>query len=279
MSWIRRVRRGKQYYLYEVTSKLENGKVKQKLIRYLGVEGDEPKVPKPKTKRIRPDKIFPERSFRAGDVSLLWQLADSLDLIGTIDRITTGSSHENGPSPGKYLVIWAINRILDPESATQLESWVKTTTLPMLAEMEPSDFTKDAFLRSLDAICAYSTETQHMNTHIPQIEEILYQKWRIMYPLPIQTSEIVAFDLTPIPTFGKECPLAEKGHKTKETHQLQINLSVVTSKFNSYPIAHFVHPGSFHSISTVSNLLVRLKELNIPNGTIIWDRGYTSKEG
>lgn len=278
MSWIRRIKRGNQYYLYEVTSVLENGKVKQKLIQYLGVEGDEYKIPKPKSKRIIPEKIYPERSLRAGDVTLLWKIAEALDIINTLDRVVMGVEDVKGPSPGKYLTIWAINRILDPESATQLEPWVRTTTLPILAAMEPSDFTKDAFLRSLDSICSESKRIQHIKTHIPTIEDQLYQKWRTIHPLPIQTTETIAFDLTAIPTFGRTCTLAEPGHKSRETHQLQINLSVVTSKFDSYPIAHFIHPGSFHSITTIPHLLIRLKELELAPGTIVWDRGYTSQD-
>jgi transposase len=167
---------------------------------------------------------------------------------------------------------------LDPESATQLEPWIRTTTLPALAGMEPSDFTKDAFLRSLDSICSESKRIQHIITHIPTIEDQLYQKWRAIHPLPIQTPETIAFDLTAIPTFGKTCTLAEPGHKSSETHQLQINLSVVTSKFDSYPIAHFIHPGSFHSITTIPHLLIRLKDLELAPGTIVWDRGYTSQD-
>lgn len=278
MSWIRRVKRGNQYYLYEVTSVLENGKVKQKLIQYLGVEGDEYKVPKPKSKRIIADKIYPERSLRAGDVTLLWKIAETLDIVKTLDRVIMGVEDVKGPSPGKYLTIWAINRILDPESATQLEPWVRTTTLPALAGMGPSDFTKDSFLRSLDSICSESKRIQHIITHIPTIEDQLYQKWRSIHPLPVQTPERIAFDLTAIPTFGKTCTLAEPGHKSSETHQLQINMSVVTSKFDSYPIAHFIHPGSFHSITTIPHLLIRLKELELAPGTIVWDRGYTTQD-
>jgi len=278
MSWIRRIKRGHKYYLYEVTSILEDGKVKQKLIQYLGVEGDEYKVPKPKSKRVIEDDIYPERSLRAGDVTLLWKIAEALDIVNIIDRIAMGVEDVKGPSPGKYITTWAINRILDPESATQLEPWVSSTTLPALAGMEPADFTKDAFLRSLDSICSESKRIQHIKTDIPTIEDQLYQKWRTIHPLPIQTTETIAFDLTAIPTFGKTCTLAEPGHKSRETHQLQINLSVVTSKFDSYPIAHFVHPGSFHSITTIPHLLIRLKELELAPGTIVWDRGYTSQD-
>ena len=92
MSWIRRIKRGNQIYLYEVTSVWENGRSKQKLIQFLGVEGDQEKIPKPKTKRVRPERIYPLKSRSAGDVMLLWKIAQSLlelvkfDQIKPIDR-------------------------------------------------------------------------------------------------------------------------------------------------------------------------------------------------
>lgn len=276
MSWIRRIKRGNQIYLYEVTSVWENGRAKQKLIQYLGVEGDQEKIPKPKTKRVRPERIYPLKSRSAGDVMLLWKIAQSLDTVNIIDRYTTGFENIEGPSPGKYLVSWAINRLIDPESATQLDAWIQSTILPDLAGMDPIDFSKDAYLKSLDSICSQSKKTQRIQSHIPSIEAELYQRWRNINPLPIQNPETIAFDLTAIPTYGEECPLIEPGNKKHETQLNQLNLSIITSYFDSYPISHFVHPGSFHSITTIPDLMVRLKELAVPKGTIVWDRGYTN---
>lgn len=276
MSWIRRIKRGNQYYLYEVTTVWENGKSKQKLIQYLGVEGDQEKVPKPKTKRVRPDRIHPLQSRGAGDVLLLWKIAETLNCVNIIDRYTTGFEDIQGPSPGKYLTTWAINRLIDPESATQLDAWVKSTILSDLTGMDPLDFSKDAYLQSLDAICSTSKKTQRIQSHIPFIEAELYQKWRTLHPLPDQSPETIAYDLTPIPTYGEECPLIEPGSKTHETRLNQLNLSVITSYFDSYPIAHFVHPGGFHSITTIPDLMIRLKEMMVSPGTIVWDRGYTT---
>lgn len=276
MSWIRRIKRGNQFYLYEVTTVWENGKSKQKLIQYLGVEGDQEKVPKPKTKRVRPDRIHPLQSRGAGDVLLLWKIAETLNCVNIIDRYTTGFENIQGPSPGKYLTTWAINRLIDPESATQLDAWVKSTILSDLTGMDPLDFSKDAYLQSLDAICSKSQKTQRIQSHIPFIEAELYQKWRTIHPLPDQSPETIAYDLTTIPTYGKECPLIEPGSKTHETQLNQLNLSVITSYFDSYPIAHFVHPGSFHSITTIPDLMIRLREMMVPQGTIVWDRGYTT---
>lgn len=278
MSWIRRVKRGDQIYLYEMTSVWEDGRPKQKLIQYLGVESDVEKVPKPKTKRYRPDLIFPSESCVAGNVMLLWKVAESLNIVNTIDHFATGTENVEGPSPGKYLLTWAINRLIDPESATQLNTWVRSTTLPDLAGMDLLDFTKDAYLRSLDTICSQSSKTGKIKSQIPTIEAGLYQKWRMIHPLPAQNPETIAFDLSSIPTYGQECSLIEPGSKTHETHLNQLNLSVITSYFDSYPISHFVHPGSYHSITTIPDLMIRLKELMVTPGTIVWDRGYTTEE-
>ena len=276
MSWIKRVKRGNLIYLYECTSVRENGKVKSKLLKYLGVESDVPKVPKPKTKRINPEQICPTRSFRAGDVALLWHVAKLTNMINIIDRICIGQENVEGPSPGKFLTIWAINRALDPQSATQIESWVPTTILPQLAGIKPERFTKEAILSALDAICVSSKTTGRVQSLIPQIEEVLYQKWRLDNPINAEKDEQYAFDLTPLISFSQTCPLSEAGYKTRQTKQLQINLSLFASKEDRYPITHIVHPGSFQSITTVTNLIVRLREFAIPPGTIIWDRGNTS---
>ena len=277
MSWIKRVKRGNLVYLYECTSARENGKVKSKLIRYLGVESDVFKVPKPKTQRFHPEQIYPIRSFRAGDVALLWHIAGLSNMVNIIDRICIGQENVEGPSPGKFLAIWAINRALDPQSATQIESWVPSTILPKLAGIKPEKFTKDRFLSALDAVCVSSKTTGRVQSLIPQIEEALYQKWRLDNPINTDPNAQYAFDLTPIISFSQTCPLSEAGYKTRQTKRLQINLSLFASKEDRYPITHVVHPGSFHSITTVTNLIVRLRELSIQPGTIIWDRGNTSK--
>jgi len=57
-----------------------------------------------------------------------------------------------GRLTGKLLTIWAINRVIDPESGTQRERWVPTTDIPYLAGIPAKEFTKDAFLSALDFV-------------------------------------------------------------------------------------------------------------------------------
>ncbi|EQD65091.1 transposase, partial [mine drainage metagenome] len=80
-------------------------------------------------------------------------LAQDLKIPATIDGICGRYSGREGPTPGTLLTVWAINRVLYPESATQLERWVPTTDLPRLTGTPAEAFTKDAFLTCLDRVC------------------------------------------------------------------------------------------------------------------------------
>jgi len=273
---IRRVKKGNSYYLNEYKSYREDGKVKSKFIRYLGVEGDEFKVPKPKIPRVK--VLFPERSKRYGDVALLWQIAERANFVPIIDRITLGQTIQNGISPGRLLTAWAINRIVNPDSATQLENWVLTTDLPRLMGVKEDTFSKDRFLAALDMVCSYDPESDQRIDFTNHIDDALYQHWRGHISLPDPEGEILAYDLTAVLVYGNTCPLVEKGYNSKHSRQHQINLTMLISKKDNYPLAHCIFPGNFSSLSTVQSLFIRIDEMRLQPGTIIWDRGNTTKD-
>ena len=274
--YIRRIKRGDRVYLAEYKSIREGKKVKSQFIRYVGVEGADGKSEKPRKGVL--DRIKHERSYQSGDVRLAWELAKRLNCVDTIDRICCGNDQVSGISPGKLITIWAINRLIDPESATQLSDWVKTTDLPHISGIPPEDFTKDAFLSALDFICSQNERTGRPTDLTSQIDDTLYQNWRHEYPLPPGERETLAYDLTSILFFGVTCPLAVTGHNSKHSRMKQANVAVVVSKYDHHPIAHFVYPGNRQSISTVKNLIARLSDIALQPGTMIWDRGNTSQE-
>lgn len=274
--FIRRIKRGDRVYLAEYQSIREGKKVKSQFIRYIGVEGADGTPEKPRKAVL--DRIKHDRSYQSGDVRLAWELAKQLRCVETIDRICCGTSEVSGISPGKLITIWAINRLIDPESATQLSDWVKTTDLPYISGIPAEDFTKDAFLTALDFICSYNERSGHSTDMTAQIDDALYQNWRKDHPLPPGERETIAYDLTSILFFGVTCPLAEIGHNPQHSNRKQANVAVVVSKHDRHPIAHFVYPGNRQSISTVKNLITRLSDIALEPGTMIWDRGNTSYE-
>ena len=110
---IRRRTVGNAVYLEEYKSRRVNGKVVTEFVKYLGKEDREKKVIE-STRII--DRVNNSGSTRAGDIDLLWALAQDLNIPGIIDRMRYG---ESSISAGKVLTAWAINRVMDPESATK----------------------------------------------------------------------------------------------------------------------------------------------------------------
>lgn len=273
---IKRHKRGNKVYLSEYKSVREGKKVRSVFVRYLGPEDKEGVLEK-SSRRVL-DRLDLSRSSRAGDVRLLWHVAMDLDFANTIDRICCGKSNIQGLSPGKLLTIWAINRAIDPESATQLERWVATTDLPLLAGVEVADLTKEAFLTALDFVVLDDALSGRIVDYTSEIDDSLYQKYRALHPLPMGEKETIAYDLTSVLFFGVSCSLAELGYNPERIKRRQVNLALLVSKHDKYPLAHFVYNGSRNGISTVKNLLVRLQEASIEPGLIVWDRGNMSKE-
>lgn len=175
---IKRHKRGGRVYLSEYKQVREGNKVKSVFVRYLGPEDKLKAGEKPKRRVL--DRLDIKRSYRAGDVRLLWRIAQDLGLVEIIDGICCQKSFVEGPSPGKFLTVWAINRVLDPESCTQLENWVPSTDLPLLAGIDPELFTKDAFLSALDFVCYHDLPSNRVVDHTATIDDTLYTSAGVM---------------------------------------------------------------------------------------------------
>jgi hypothetical protein len=179
---IKRHKRGNRVYLEDYKSIRQGKRVISKFIRYIGPE-DEQSTSDKLRKRVL-DRVNLFSSYRAGDVRVLWAIAQDLDFIPVIDRICSGKSQIEGLSPGKLLTIWAINRVIDPESATQLERWVPTTDLPYLADIPAKEFTKAAFLSALDFVCMDDRTSGRVADMSAELDDVIYQKWRSDHLLP-----------------------------------------------------------------------------------------------
>jgi transposase len=270
------MKRGKKIVLCKYRSFRKDGKVVSEFVEYLGVESDQEKVPLPKKTVMRWKP--PERSVRAGDVTALWHIAQDLKIAQTINRICGYNKRNSAKSPGTLLTIWAINRVLDPESATQLPAWLEGTDLPRLAGFGQNIPGKDAFYEALDCVCSYDETSDRILDNTKAMDEMLYSVWRNQHPLSKDASEVLAYDLTSVIVYGNSCPLIKKGHNAEECKHQQINLSVIVSKYDQYPLAQRVHPGNQTSMTTMQELIPRLSDFAIKEGTIIWDRGNTSEK-
>jgi transposase len=272
---IKRKKRNGRIYLEEYKSVRISGKVKSIYIRSLGPEKPvTPSKPKPKTL----DRLEHGQSHRSGAVTLLWKIASELGYINIIDEICCENPNTKGPSPGKLLTAWAINRAIDPLSNTILENWILTTDLPKLMKLTPSELTRETFLSTMDFVCYEDKTANNIHDFTLQIDDAIYKRKRKMHPLKPGETETVAYDLTSVLFFGITCPLAELGYNPDHMQQLQINLALLVSKHDKCPISHFIYNGSRNSLTTIKNLVDQLIKTGIEPGTIIWDRGNVSKD-
>jgi hypothetical protein len=272
MSYVYRRKAGDRVYLEERESYRAKGKVRNRFVRYLGVEGTTPGVP-----RRELDRVVHGDSRRAGAVRLLWTIAEDLQFRMTIDRIGGRRAPLDTPSSGTYLTAWAINRVLDPESATQLGPWVATTDLPVLAGFPDEAFAKDDFLNALDTLCHDDPATAQVIDQTRALDIALSARWRELHPLPRGEREVVAYDLTNVLFFGVTCPIAEVGHNPDHQARPQVNVGVVVSRHDHTPLFHFAYRGSRNGGGTARNLLVQLQSAKVPPGLLLVDRGIMGR--
>lgn len=78
------------------------------------------------------DSVANSCSSRCGDLSLLYALSVDLGIPEILDRHCSGNSFKDDWKAGKLLMVWAINRILHPESSSLLPSCMKGKDLSEL---------------------------------------------------------------------------------------------------------------------------------------------------
>ena len=270
---IKRHWRNGRCYLEEWRSHREGKKVVSEYVRYLGPAPDQPKP----GRGALIDRAVHGPSYRAGAVRLLWWLAEDLGIPATIRTICGRESDPTTLEAGRILTAWAINRVLDPTSATRLELWTPTTDLPLLAKIPPEEFTKDTFLHALDAVCFDDPARAEVVDHLPELEETLSRRWREQHPLPKGESEVLAYDLTSVLFFGVTCPISAPGRNPDHQQRLQVNVGAVVSRHDRMLWRHFVYRGNRHGIGTMRNLLVELQRAKVRPGLLIVDRGLVGK--
>jgi hypothetical protein len=272
---IKRHRRGDRVYLAEYKSIRQGKKVISKFVRYLGPADGQRQTTGRRGRTL--DRLAHGQSVQAGAVRLLWAVSEDLHFRTIIDGIC-GEGSAGDRTVGKLLTVWAINRVLDPESATKLEQWVRTTDLPSLTGVHPDAFTKDAFLRALDAVCRHEPAIGDVVDHTPELDQALYKHWRSFHPLKRGERETLAYDLTSVMFFGATCPLAVSGYNPARESRPQVKVAVVASKVDRAPILHMVYDGKRQERGTWRSLLVALADAKVPPGMLISDRGMMGKE-
>lgn len=240
MSFIRKIKIGQKTYLAEVKSVRENGKVKQKFIRYIGTEIDG----KP-AKRVFTKDIVVKDVKRSLDVLCIDSIAKELGI----------TSIKN-----KYFLALVYSQLLEKRSINQLEDWFRFTEIPDILEIK--DVSTKELYESLTDIDDDEFEKICSNMHN------IFTKYD-------DSIDVAVIDVTDTYFEGDSEEIQRrKGKDGKVKKLLQVGLAVSFKK--GFPLFHKRYQGNLSNIQIYKDMALELKSKGM--NSVIIDRGMMSHE-
>lgn len=242
MAFIRKIRKRSGTYLAKVESYREGGKIKQRVIQYLGKEIDGKPV-----RRVQTSKIGAESVKRYGDVLAIHTLSKELGLPGILDK------------HAKEILLLTYSHLLDKVSISRIEGWMKDTELPEILG-----------IYNISTKSLYKALTSLSETDFAAVEEELYEKLK---PYD-KGNKTLVIDVTDTYFEGKNGSSSKRrrGKDGKRKHLLQICLAVTLDY--GFPVAHKIYGGNISNKKLFVDMATELRARGFTS--IIIDRGMYS---
>jgi transposase len=250
LTYIRRLVRGDNVYLYEVTSyrDKETGRVRQRS-EYKGkeiIKDNIATVRKPRN-RIAARKVLdsaPYIMYRfAEDFSIQDSFISALDGLTSIREAAT------------RIVILAAGSMTGSSGSINLHTGIHDGSVK-----EDRDL------------------TDFIGSENPDVISILERSLSGRIVKSFGSSGIV-YDLSAIRYFGSQNDLAGYGHYYhSNSRKKEINFVLAVTRDHGIPVHHRILPGSIVSVSTIKNFVSELMDFGIGSIMIVMDRGFYSKK-
>lgn len=243
MAFIRKIKKGDATYLAKVESYREGGKVKQRVLEYVGKE--ENGVP---IQKIDINKIEVENVKQYADITILYQLALELKL-----NYLLGRYH-------KPIIALLIAHLICKGSILRISRWIENSTIKEVIGLD--ELTTRMLYDALDYLDECNFDT---------VEQSIFEYW-----LQLDPSDNKAFVLDVTDTYynGKhDLSTQRKGKDGKVSKLIQIGLGV--SFGNGFPIFHKSYNGNISNIKILEDLMRVMAQRGIP--TVVMDRGFYSE--
>lgn len=233
-------------YAYEITPyydpKTKNTKQKSK---YLGVyENGE---------IVRKQSKIPKCVFDYGVFVPFMDIIRKMKLDEILESLVS-SQH------AKMILALALNRVVNPVSACNVQTWYEGTILvKCYGNLPLSSQTLSNFMETLGG------------SSIPQdfSKELIAKNTTDAQPL--------LYDITSLSSSSSLMDILEYGYNRDGDNLPQLNLSIVAHKDLGIPLFFDVHPGSVVDVNTLKNTTKRLVSYGLTTPTLILDRGFFSE--
>jgi len=243
MSFIRKIKKGNNTYLAKVESIRENGKVKQKVIEYIGKEVNGKAV-----KKVSSDKIEIESVKSYMDIKVVHKVSEELGIPKIL-----------GEHSSQILTL-VYSHLLTKRSINKLEEWIGNTELLEILGIEKIS-TKELY-EALDHLNDLSFE---------EIEKSIRIEWEKIEKI----KDVLVLDVTDTYFNGSQAEWkSRKGKDGKYDKLIQIGLGVTFR--NGFPLFHKQYEGNISNVKIFQDMLSDIRYSKYK--CIIMDRGMSSKE-
>src|SRR5712692_1196190 len=278
-SLYKKVISGKPYwYLREMG--WVDGKPKMISERYVGTAAEVAALLDAREERMLPERT---RHLDFGAVAAAWGLLADLGAAAIIDEVTGPGPSGLPLSPGTYLALAALNRVVDPCSKRGFADWWRTTAADRFTKIPASALDHRRFW---DAFHAVPLDA------LARIQEKLALAACSRFGLDTSS---VALDMTNFATFidtgNARAPIAQRGKARQKRSDLRlIGLGLVVTRDGGIPLTWHAYPGDRPDVTQfpamIDQLLTRYQALTAAAGvpaaaadmTVVFDAGQNSED-
>ena len=235
---------GKYIYVYEVESYWDPQKKQpRQKRRYLGKRDAQ------SGEILTPYKgITPRAARDYGQIYLLEKLAERIGLLSVLRKVF--------PEEAEVLAQLAFFQVCEARPLYLFKAWVESTYFAKPADIGSQKMSR--FLR-----------------HIGQMDR---QRDRFFELWVQQQGDIraIVFDITSLSSYSKFLEPLEWGYNRDGEKLPQINFGLILGQPSNLPLTYSIYPGSIADVSTLKNILEKLKVYGVSHFTFVLDRGFYS---
>src|SRR6266516_2231940 len=244
---------GKTYWYLREMARV-GGRPKMVSERYVGTAAEIEALLDARERQIMPDRT---RHLAFGDVAAAWGMLEDLGVAGIIDAAAGRGPAGLPLSPGTYLVLAALNRVVDPCSKRGLVDWWKRTAADRFTKIPAGALDHRRFWDAMHAV------------------------------------SLMALDMTNFATFiatpNGKAPIAQRGKAKQQRTDLRIvGLGLVVTRDGGIPLAWHAYPGDRPDVTQfpemISQLRTRYEAITAACGqqpaemTVVFDAGQNSQD-
>jgi len=239
---------GKTYWYLREMGRV-GGKPKMISERYVGSAADIAALLEAREQAVMPART---RHLAFGDLAAAWGVLADLGVADIIDEVIGAGPAGLPLSPGSYLALAALNRLVAPCSKLAFANWWKSTAADRFTKIPASALDHRRFW---DAMHAVSLE------HLEQISQAI--ALRLIAVSGVDTSS-VALDMTNFATFiataNEKAPVAQRGKaKQKRTDLRLVGLGLVVTRDGGIPLTWHAYPGDRPDVTQFPAMISQLR--------------------